>query len=77
MNLTQNDNEAPLRPKEQRMSSWTVYMMKITCTLEPLQKVMHETQIEEDRGFLMLKREESSILLLEECSSAPPCDLEE
>ena len=77
MNFTQNDNEAPLRPKEQRMSSWTVHMMKITCTLEPLQKVMHETQIGDDRGVMVPKREESSILLLEECSSAPPCDLEE
>ena len=63
-------------PKELRVSSWTVYKMKITCTLEPLQNAFHEKQMEVDRGVLVLKREKDRSRLLE-CSSAPPCDLEE
>ena len=59
------------------MSSWTANKMKITCTLESLQNVFHEKQMEVDRGVLVLKREKDRLRLLEECSSAPPCDLEE
>ena len=51
--------------------------MKITCTLECLQNVLHEKQMEVDRGVLVLKCEENRIQLLEDCSSVPPCDLEE
>ena len=63
--------------RRNKVSSWTVYKMKITCTLESLQNVLHEKQIEDDRGVLVLKREKDRLLLLEECSSAPPCDLED
>ena len=51
--------------------------MKITCTLESLQNVLHEKQMEVDRGVLVLKREKDRLWLLEECSYAPSCDLEE
>ena len=52
-------------------------MMKITCTLEAIQTVLHKNrEIEVDRGVLVLKHEKGRKLLLEESSSAPPCDLE-
>ena len=41
------------------------------------QKVLHQKQMEVDRGVLVLKREENRIQLLEDCSSVPPCDLQE
>ena len=52
-------------------------MMKITCTLETLQNVFHEKKMEVDRGVLVSSVEKDRLRLLEECSSAPPCDLEE
>ena len=42
-----------------------------------LQNVLHEKQRADDRGVLVLKREKDRLLLLEECSSAPPCEHEE
>ena len=60
------------------MSSWTVYKMKITCTLESLQNVFHgKKQMEVDRGVLALKCEKDRKRMLEQCSSALPCDFEE
>ena len=46
-------------PKEPRVTSWTVYKMKITFTFESLQSVFHEKkrQLEVDRGALALKCE--------------------
>ena len=37
--------------------------MKITCTLESLQNVLHEKQIEDDRGVLVLMREKDRLLV--------------
>ena len=42
-----------------------------------LQNIIHEKQMEVDRCVLVLKRERDRLRLLEECSSAPPRDLEE
>ena len=42
-----------------------------------LQNIIHEKQMEVDRGVLVLKREKNKLRLLEECSLAPPRDLEE
>ena len=44
--------------KELRVSSWTVYKMIITCTLESLQNVFHEKQMEVDRGVFWCDLEE-------------------
>ena len=41
------------------------------------QNVFHEKQMEVDRGVLVLKRDKNRLRLLEECLSAPSCDLEE
>ena len=45
--------------------------------LESLQNVIHEKQMEVDRCVLVLKRAKDTLRLLEECSFAPPRDLEE
>ena len=45
--------------------------------LEALQNIIHEKQVEVDRCVQMLKRETEKLRLLEECSFAPPRDLEE
>ena len=55
-----------LEPGPQELSAW-----------ESLQNVLHEKQMEVDRSVLALKREKDTLRLFEECSSAPPRDLEE
>ena len=45
--------------------------------LESLQSVIHQKQMKVDRGVVVLKSEKNKLRLFEECSFAPPRDLEE